>query len=213
MTRCTLAAILMLTACGTDAGDEETSDTTVDSDGGMTDDPSSGGGTNGDTAEASTSDGGSGDSTTGDASTGDGDGDGDSGTPDCEEVPSERGALEAWLEQETYTAFAAESGPHESDGPHFGAVRTFVNSCMAASLDAGNAEHPLGSASIKELFGTGDAVQGYSVMVKVAPGTSEGWYWYEGFNGTVYGDGVDDGTCIGCHSSGQGGFRSPWPLQ
>lgn len=143
-------------------------------------------------------------------------GGGDSSAAQCEEVPTSRAALEAWLaDANNYLDFEAESEPHPSTGPHFGAVRTFVNDCLAESLAAGNDEHPLGSASVKELFGSGGGTepQGYSVMVKVEPGASEGWYWYEGFNGSVFGDSVDDGTCIGCHSSGQGGFRTPWPLE
>ncbi len=47
------------------------------------------------------------------------------------------------------------------------------------------------------------------MRVKVAPGEAEGWSWYEEFNGNIFGDALDDGTCIGCHATGPGGFPSP----
>ncbi|NJK32822.1 MAG: hypothetical protein HC927_10670, partial [Deltaproteobacteria bacterium] len=90
----------------------------------------------------------------------------------------------------------------------------FVDPCLAASLEAGNAEHPVGSATVKELYGDGDAVLGYSVMVKLEAGAEgDGWYWYEEYQGNVYADEQGAGLCTGCHSGGVDYFLSPWPLQ
>ena len=54
-----------------------------------------------------------------------------------------------------------------------------------------------------------------SVSVKTAPASDggQGWYWYEIYNDSVFGDGNGDATCVGCHSAGQDYVRSPFPLQ
>lgn len=136
------------------------------------------------------------------------------GGPVADPPPTEADALLGWLEAGTYLDWPAESGPHPSAGPHFGTVRTFVDDTLFASLQAGNAEHPVGAAAVKELYGAGDQVRGWSVMVKVALGAGDdGWYWYERYDDSVYGDGVGDGTCTGCHGSGVDYVRSPFPLQ
>jgi hypothetical protein len=131
-------------------------------------------------------------------------------------VPASPAALLEWLESGEYATWQAESGPHASTGPHFGAVRTFVDPCLAESLEAGSATHPLGAATVKELFGDGDAVLGWSVMIKVADGSGgDTWYWHENYDGTTYADEVGSGLCTGCHG-GRGNvdyFLSPWPLQ
>lgn len=139
------------------------------------------------------------------------------GSVDCTaEVPSEGAALLEWLASGAYEAWPAESGPHESTGPHFGAVRTFVNPCLFASLDADAATHPVGAAAVKQLYGAGDTVEGHSVMIKVAAGEGgDNWYWLEHYQGNTYADGVGSGLCTGCH--GGPGNRdyvlTPWPLQ
>jgi hypothetical protein len=136
------------------------------------------------------------------------------GGPVADPPPTEADALLGWLQAGTYLDWPAESGPHPSAGPHFGTVRTFVDDTLFASLQAGNAEHPVGAAAVKELYGNGDQVRGWSVMVKVALGAGDdGWYWYERYDDSVYGDGVGDGTCTGCHGSGVDYVRSPFPLQ
>lgn len=139
------------------------------------------------------------------------------GSVDCTaEVPSEGAALLEWLASGAYEAWPAESGPHESSGPHFGAVRTFVNPCLFASLDADAATHPVGAAAVKQLYGGGNTVEGHSVMIKVAAGEGgDSWYWLEHYQGNTYADGVGSGLCTGCH--GGPGNRdyvlTPWPLQ
>lgn len=144
-----------------------------------------------------------------------GDGVGGPPAPCDDDVPTDAAALEAYLADGGYTDFAAETAPHESAGPHFGRVRTFVGDCLATSLDGPGGQHPVGAAGVKELYGSdGASVAGWAVMVKVSPGEdAEGWYWYERFGGSTYADGVDVGLCTGCHDAGRHGIRTRWPLQ
>lgn len=131
-------------------------------------------------------------------------------------IPASPAALLEWLESAEYKSWQSESAPHPSAGPHFGTVRTFVDPCLAESLDAGNTTHPAGSTAVKELYGDGDVVLGWSVILKVAEGSGgDTWYWHENYDGTTYADEIDADLCTGCHG-GQGSvdyFLSPWPLQ
>lgn len=204
----TLLATLCLSAAACtddDGGSDEPGTESGDGDG----DPGDGDGDPGD---------GDGDPGDGD---GDGDGDGNPGDGDGDpescpgrEVPTSEAALMPWLESGAYQSWLAESGVHASAGPHFGGVRTYVDDCLAASLDAAATEHPLGSATIKELYGTGEEILGWSVMVKVASGSGgDTWYWFERYQNTVYADEVGAGLCTGCHGAGVDFVLTPWPLQ
>lgn len=191
--RTSVCLTLVGIACSPSGGDDELSDESgPDTDG-----------------EASDSDTSSDPDTTGETST---------GAPDCtnEGMPSEGAALLEWLGELGYASWPAESGPHASTGPHFGSVRTFVNPCLQESLDAGASTHPVGAVAVKQLYGDGDVVEGYSVMIKVAAGEGgDTWYWFEQYQGTTYADAVGSGLCTGCHG-GPGNrdyFSSPWPLQ
>ena len=137
------------------------------------------------------------------------------GTPTCDDGVSTNAALLLpYLQEGGYLGLLAESAVHDSAGPHFGDVRTYVGDCLADSLEAGAAQHPVGAAAVKELYGSGGTVQGWAVMVKAEDvGGGDGWYWYEWYQGNVYGGTVDDATCVGCHAAGIDGVRSPWPLQ
>ncbi len=130
------------------------------------------------------------------------------------EVPIEAALLLDWLEGGNYLQWQAESGPHPSTGPHFGDVRTFVHPCLAESLDANQLPHSVGAAAVKELYGAGDVVLGWSVMVKIAEGGGdETWYWYERFEGNTTSDAIGDPICSECHNeSGFDKFASYWPL-
>ena len=197
-----LALLPMLAGCGeTEAADDTTAET---GDG----DPGDGDGEPGD---------GDGDPGDGDGDPGDGDpgdGDGDPGGCPGEVVPQTEAELIAWLEGGGYADWTAESGVHASAGPHFGGVRTFVDDCLAGSLDDGANQHPPGSATIKELYGDGAEPLGWSVMVKVGPGSGgDTWYWFELYQDTVYADGVDAQLCTGCHGGGTDFVLTPWPLQ
>lgn len=189
-----LAALLTAgAACGDD---------TVDEDDGT-------GGTGGSSTTSSTSSGaGQGGATSTSTTSGAG------GMGACE-VPTTVAELQTFLASGAYQNWTAESAVHGSTGPHFGDVRTFVNDDLFDSLDAFNTTHPVCSASVKELYGQGgNAVRGYSVMVKVTDGSGgDSWYWYEDYDGSVVAEGVGNGTCTGCHGSGTDFFRSPFPLQ
>lgn len=132
---------------------------------------------------------------------------------DCGGLPVTAAGMADWLAGGEYQQWTAESAPHDSAGPHFGDVRVFVNDCLADSLAQGSDAHPAGAASVKELYGAGTQVRGYAVMVKVEEGPGADWYWYERYNGSQFADGVDDGTCIGCHEVGIDSVRTTWPLQ
>ncbi|MCA9718899.1 MAG: hypothetical protein KC468_29795 [Myxococcales bacterium] len=129
--------------------------------------------------------------------------------------PTNSGELRPWLDDGGYLGWTAESAPHDSAGPHFGTVRTYVNQALLDSLDAQDATHPQGAAAVKELYGDGDAVLGWSVAIKTQADSAmgDGWYWYEVYNGSVFGDGLGDGTCTGCHGGGLDYVLTPYPLQ
>jgi hypothetical protein len=124
--------------------------------------------------------------------------------------------LQAWLAAGSYTGFLPESGPHDSEGPHGGTVRTFLNRQLAGSLDDCAESHPVGSAAVKELFDDG-VLDGWAVMVKTQPGPgADAWYWYEVFSTAPDADapysGQANDTCTGCHDGGLDAVRTRWPL-
>jgi hypothetical protein len=139
----------------------------------------------------------------------------DARVPAGDEVPASAGPLFAFLQARSYLEFPAESSVHASAGPH-GQVRTFVNPTLEASLAAGGAPHPVGSAAIKELH-SGGQLSGWAVAVKITEGTAtSSWYWYEVFS-TTSGEGPIEGIglagCASCHSAGSDHIRTPFPLQ
>jgi hypothetical protein len=122
--------------------------------------------------------------------------------------------LVPWLEAGTYLGWAAESGIHPSTGPHFGDVRTFVNAPLIDALQAGATEHPVGAATVKELYANGDQVRGWSVSLKVSAGTGgDTWYWFEVYDGSVLAEGEGHSACVGCHAGGSDYVLTPFPLQ
>ena len=100
-------------------------------------------------------------------------------------VPTADGALHDYLRAGSYNDMAAmEAGRHPSAGPHarFGApVRVFINTTLAASLDAGNEQHPVGSEAVKEMYLADGTLEGWAVMVKTQEDSDNGrgWFWYE----------------------------------
>ncbi|MBL9099845.1 MAG: hypothetical protein JNL82_02745 [Myxococcales bacterium] len=140
----------------------------------------------------------------------------------AEDPPTDEEALAAWLTAGAYRTWPAESGPHASTGPHFGSVRTYVNAALFDSLEAGSAVHPRGAAAVKELYGDVADVRGWSVMIKDFDNSTmvddgDGWYWYESYNGSTFGDAFGDPTCTGCHAPTHPDFKdfflTPFPLQ
>ncbi len=130
--------------------------------------------------------------------------------------PTNADDLVVWLRAGNYLGWRHESGIHASAGPHFGRVRTFLNPALFASLDDGQLSHPAGAAAVKELYGgSGSEVRGWSVTVKLQDESANGngWYWFEGFDDTVYASGIGVQGCAGCHSLGSDFVRIPFPLQ
>ncbi len=135
---------------------------------------------------------------------------------DGEVVPTSSDAIFTYLQDRRYTTLPAEPAIHPSAGPH-GRVRSFVNTALADSIEAGAMSHPVGSASIKELYSTGDELTGWAVSVKVSDdkGSGEDWYWYEVFS-TTQNNPVADATgapgCAGCHGQGIDFIRTSGPF-
>jgi len=132
-------------------------------------------------------------------------------------IPTSAFELRAWLQAGHYRGWTAESDRHVSLGPHGRFVRTYLNDTVIASLQAGNATHPAGSALVKELYFSGTTVQAWAVEIKVQDDSAggAGWYWWEGEGLAGFGLGI----CTNCHRSDYNGLTSrdfvltPFPLQ
>lgn len=130
---------------------------------------------------------------------------------------SNAAAVEAWLAQGTYKAWACETVAHAQMkvSPH-GKNRICSNTVTASFTGKVGDERPIGSAAVKELYDDTDTLVGYAVYAKVKP-TSDGgasWYWYErvpttsmapNTNGVVA-DGLGSegralSICVGCHAA------------
>jgi hypothetical protein len=121
--------------------------------------------------------------------------------------PASAAEMKAYLDARAYSAWPVEAGIRASS-VHFGNVRIWTNPTLKASLAAGNAEHPSGSAAIKELYGSGSQLRGWAAMVRTrSGGGADGWYWYEFFDGSLVGEGQgatrSSGACSSCHSAGR----------
>ena len=121
------------------------------------------------------------------------------------DVPIEKTKLFSYLKAGKYKKFKSEGSIHPSRGPHED-VKVFVNPTLEESMKNGNSEHPVGSASVKEMYKNGKAF-GWAVMVKTDKGKGgDGWYWYEVTSTTdsskIYAEGNGSTSCVGCHSPG-----------
>lgn len=134
---------------------------------------------------------------------------------DAQTPPSDATELAAYLQRSLYRNWPAESAAHPSAGPHFGNVRTWINPVLQASLIAGDAEHPVQAAAVKEMYGAGSSTpQGWSVMVRNRKGNGgEGWYWYEIYNNRSFAASQGASLCTGCHSAGKDFVRISVPLK
>jgi hypothetical protein len=129
-------------------------------------------------------------------------------------VPGEPAAVREWLPTFAYRGWAPQTDIRAT-GEH-GGERLYFNATLAASMQAGAAEHPLGSAAVRELY-AGDltTLKGFALMHKTGPSgpTGEGWYWYEvldttgAVEPTVAGPGARD--CVGCHAHAVDFVHSP----
>lgn len=142
-------------------------------------------------------------------------------TPDPQLPPTDGAALLPWLEAGNYLDWTAESVIHPSGGPHGGNVRTYFNDALVASLTDEAPAHPVGAASVKELYRNSSEIMGWAVSVKVAADSAAGagWYWYELIGTSVFADSVGAGICVSCHRGNYRTFTSkdlilaPYPLQ
>ena len=129
-------------------------------------------------------------------------------------------AFNAWLQKKEYQAWPKESASRAfttGAGGHSGTVRAYLNPTLDASMKAGNAVHPMGSAAVKE-FLQGESLTGWAAYVKTQDksGGGAGWYWYEVFSVTPGASsigGQGSATCTGCHSTGKDFVRVPYPLK
>jgi len=130
------------------------------------------------------------------------------------EVPVEDAELTKFVEAGDYLDWASETDVHESAGPHFGGVRLYINDELDASLADGGDPHPIASAAIKELYGDGEDVLGWTVMVKVEDGAGgDTWYFWERFEGKKLIDGTGESACTGCHGPGIDHILTTYPLE
>lgn len=131
----------------------------------------------------------------------------------CEIPVDKLSAMKAWVEAEEYFDWPSEPALHDSAGPHFGNVRTWISPELEASLLEGDESHPLCSATVKELYGKGTTRRGWSASVKVSDtGSSSDWYWFEIYDGETIAAGTDIDLCVDCHAAGIDSVRTSVPL-
>jgi hypothetical protein len=131
------------------------------------------------------------------------------------DVPLGGAALEDWIQAGHYRQWRGESQVHASQGPHFGKVRAYLNPVLFDSMNAGKKDHPKGAIAVKELYGDGEKVLGWSVAIKTDDASAAGanWYWYEKFEARVVADGKGILLCRSCHLAGRDYVLTPWPLR
>ena len=123
--------------------------------------------------------------------------------PGPQTPPTGQAALEAWLAQGHHKSWTCETviSPRRLNGSH-GRHRVCSNQLL---IDSTSGPYPVGAASVKELFESGDLPNGFAVGLKVVAGPgNHTWYWYErtGRLATLQplADGVGAPACgSGCH--------------
>jgi hypothetical protein len=139
------------------------------------------------------------------------------GVEQTELPPASKTELLTWLQGKNYSAWAKESAIHPSAGPH-GDVLTYFNPVLEQSFKAGNTTHPMGAASVKELFTAGE-LSGWSVMIKTQDDSADGagWYWFQTKSTTdpeqIMVADYGAAGCVSCHTSGVDLIRTGYPLQ
>lgn len=129
-------------------------------------------------------------------------------------VPGEPALVREWLQAFMYRGWAPQT-EIRATGQH-GGERLYFNAVLAASMRAGAAEHPIGSAAVRELY-AGDlkTLKGFALMHKTGPSglTGEGWYWYEIFGTSASAEPTvaEPGArgCVGCHAHAVDFVHSP----
>ena len=137
------------------------------------------------------------------------------GCPSAER-PAEVEEVLAAIEDGSYESWEAEPMRHPpgNGSPHPGEVRTFFNPTLAQSMGAGNTEHPIGSAALKESW-QDDTLSGWFIEVKVAEGTGvETWYWWSDLaNVDALGGDSSVAACTGCHAGGIDYVTTAYPFE
>ncbi len=97
------------------------------------------------------------------------------------DLPMNKDDLFAFVKAGKHKSWARESEMRLTDAPHGTYVITYLNAILEASMKNGNDVHPVGSASVKEMFGDEKKPFGWAVSVKAKPDRDggPGWYWDE----------------------------------
>ncbi len=87
--------------------------------------------------------------------------------PEASPIPTTPEALHSWLLDGGHLQWTAETSVHKSTLGDGGA-RVFLNDALVDSLSAANTVHPVGSASVREMYEP-DMVtpHGFGVLVKI----------------------------------------------
>jgi len=114
---------------------------------------------------------------------------------------------------DNYASWTHDSSVHPSAGPH-GMVQTYFNATLAASMKAGNTQHPTGSVAIARFYQDDKTTpDGYAVMAKARDGSGgDNWFFYSVHGSdapTALGLGVAD--CVACHQAGKDYIQSALP--
>ena len=134
---------------------------------------------------------------------------GDAGGTPVLDVPTTPDEMQAFLEAEGYIDWPSQPVT-TNEGPTHGLKKTYNNTLLNASLAAGNEVHPVGAASVKELYRDPDTRKGWAVEVKVAEGDeADSWYWYYAPSGTLSTEGLGPNFCSNCHSGGSNFVFAP----
>lgn len=137
---------------------------------------------------------------------------------DAQTPPTTNGDdVEAWLEKGQYKSWTCETVEHPQlkVSPH-GVNRVCSNALAASYSGDVDAERPVGTASVKELYDDASKLVGYAVGVKIKAKSAGGdaWYWYERVpldsaaphdKAGVVADGLGStgaakSICVGCHA-------------
>lgn len=105
-----------------------------------------------------------------------------------------------WLRAGLYTSWHCELEPHPPRMPSPHAQNRICNNDALQLAADGAGPYPVGSASVKEIYGD-TGVRLFAVYRKVeAGGGGDTWYWYEGIEGRTDTNAVGSDRCTGCHS-------------
>ena len=120
-------------------------------------------------------------------------------------VPADPAAIPEWLQTFGYRVWSPQTDIRMA-GEH-GGERLYFNKLLTKSVLAGAADHPIGSAAVRELYSPDlKTLKGFALMHKTGPSgpVGEGWYWFEIFGTSAEAEPTVAQTaargCVGCHS-------------